>query len=72
MRRRPGTEPAAILAGRFPAAAGLALMALVLMLGTLLLLGGAAGYFIAKGAESEGGGDAKSKSTSRSNKETAY
>jgi hypothetical protein len=42
----------------------------LMLSGCMLMLGGAAGYFIAKGAEDEGGGEAKSKTTSRSNKTT--
>jgi hypothetical protein len=44
----------------------------LLLSGCMLLLGGAGGYFIAKGAEGEGGGEAKSKTTSQSNKASVY
>ena len=40
--------------------------------GCMLLLGGAGGYFIAKGEEGGGGAEAKSKTSSQANKGTAY
>jgi hypothetical protein len=40
--------------------------------GCMLLLGGAGGYFIAKGEEGASGGEAKTKTTSQSNKASVY
>lgn len=44
----------------------------LMLSGCMLVLGGAGGYFIAKGAEGEGSGEAKSKTTSQSNKAAVY
>jgi hypothetical protein len=46
--------------------------AFLLLSGCMLFLGGAGGYFIAKGEEGGGGGEAKSKTTSQSNKASVY
>jgi hypothetical protein len=44
----------------------------LLLSGCMLLLGGAGGYFIAKGEGAAGDGEAKSKTSSQSNKAAAY
>jgi hypothetical protein len=44
----------------------------LLLSGCMLLLGGAGGYFIAKGEESGGGAEVKSKTKSQSNKASVY
>ena len=44
----------------------------LLLSGCMLLLGGAGGYFIAKGEEGGGSGEAKSKTASQSSKASVY
>jgi hypothetical protein len=48
------------------------LCSFLMLSGCMLLLGGAGGYFIAKGQEDAGGGEAKSKTTSQPNKASVY
>jgi hypothetical protein len=57
----------------FKTVVAMSLLCSFLMLsGCMLLLGGAGGYFIAKGQEGAGAGEAKSKTTSQSNKPSVY
>lgn len=48
------------------------LCSILTLSGCMLLLGGAGGYFIAKGEGGGGGGEAKSKTTSQTSKPAVY